>query len=274
MKPYFVLSMIITSLLFGTMTTFAQSELITVDTSQNAYEEGETIVVSGKVTSKIADTPVTLQIFHEGNLVDIAQVIVAQDGNYAHTFIAKGPLWQKDGNYVVRAFYGTSTIETNFEFYSKQTVIATTDIFEVDAGTHGTFDVHYTVRGATVKDMIVDSEIFALIVILETEDDGSITLELPRQSIDAKKTDNQDDTFIILIDGIEVPYKEITTNSEARTITIEFEEGDSDIEIIGTFVVPEFGNIVMIILVVGIISTIILSTKFRLPIIKTQANSY
>jgi len=266
MKRYFIFSLVISALFITSMTAYAQSQLIFVETSQNAYEEGDTIVVSGNVTSIISGTPITLQIFREGNLVDIAQVEIAQDGNYAHTFIAKGPLWQKDGSYIVRAFYGTSTIETGFEFYSKQTLIETTDIFEVDAGSYGTFDIDYTVRGATVKEMIVDSEIFALIVILETGDDGAITLKLPRESIDAKKIDTQDDTFIILIDGIEVPYREVSTNADSRTITIEFEEGDSDIEIIGTFVVPEFGSIVMIILVIGIVSTILLSRKYRIPI--------
>ena len=266
MKRYFIFSLVISALFVTSMTAYAQSQLIFVETSQNAYEEGDTIVVSGNVTSIISGTPITLQIFREGNLVDIAQVEIAQDGNYAHTFIAKGPLWQKDGSYIVRAFYGTSTIETGFEFYSKQTLIETTDIFEVDAGSYGTFDIDYTVRGATVKEMIVDSEIFALIVILETGDDGAITLKLPRESIDAKKIDTQDDTFIILIDGIEVPYREVSTNADSRTITIEFEEGDSDIEIIGTFVVPEFGNIVMIILFIGIFSTILLSTRYRIPI--------
>lgn len=268
MKAAIILTIVIAALSITTMTAFAQSQLLFVETSENSYEEGETIVISGNVTSIIAGTPITLQIFHEGNLVDIAQVEVAQDGNYAHTFIAKGPLWNKDGNYTVRAFYSTATIETSFEFFSKQTLIETADSFEVDAGSFGTFDVDYTVRGATVKNMLVDSEIFALIVILETDDDGSITLKLPRESIDAKAGE-LDDTFIILIDGAEVPYEEITTDIESRTITIQFEQGDSDIEIIGTFVVPEFGSIVMIILVVGIISTIILSGKFRLAIVKS-----
>ena len=268
MNPYFVLSIVVVALFFSTMTVFAQSQLIYVQTSQNVYEEGDTIVISGNVTSIIAGSPVTLQVFYEGNLVDIAQVEVAQDSNYVHTFIGKGPLWQKDGNYIVRAFYGTSTIETSFEFFTKGALQETTDSFEVDAGSYGTFDVDYTVRGATVKNMIVDSEILAIIVILETDDDGSITLELPRESIDAK-VGELDDKYIILIDGAEVAYREITTNSESRTITIEFEEGDTDIEIIGTFVVPEFGNIVMIILVIGIISTILVSRKFRLPITKS-----
>jgi len=266
MKHYFVLAIVIASLFFTTMTAFGQGQLIFVETSQNSYEEGDKIVVSGNVTSIITDTPVLLQIFYEGNFVELAQIDVAQDGNYAHTILAQGPLWKKDGEYTVRVSYGTSAIETSFEFYSKQALIETTHTFDVDAGSYGTFDVDYTIRGATVKEMIVDSEIFALIVILETSDDGAITLKLPRESIDAKKIDTQDDTFIILIDGIEVPYREASTNADSRTITIEFEEGDSDIEIIGTFVVPEFGNIVMIILFIGIFSTILLSTRYRIPI--------
>jgi len=266
MKYYFVFSIVFVALFFTTMTAFGQGQLIFVETSQNSYEEGDKIVVSGNVTSIITGEQVSITIIHEGNLVDIAQIEVAQDGNFATTFNTGGPLWQKDGNYVVRALYAKTTIETSFDFYSKQALIETTDIFEVDAGSYGTFDIDYTVRGATIKNMVVDSEIFALIVILETDDDGAITLELPRDSIDATKTDDQDDSFIILIDGIEVPYREISTNADSRTITIEFEEGDSDIEIIGTFVIPEFGSIVMIILVIGIVSTIFLSSKYRIPI--------
>jgi len=266
MKYYFVLSIVIAALFFTSMTAFGEGQLIFVETSQNAYEEGETIVVSGNVTSIIAGEQVSITIFREGNLVDIAQVQVAQDGKFTSTFKAQGPLWQKDGKYIVRALYGKTTIETSFEFFSKGTLIETTDVFEVDAGSYGTFDVDYTIRGATVKDMRVDSVALALLVILETDDDGAITLELPRESIDAKIMNGQDDDFIILIDGAEVPYIDVSTNSESRKITIQFEEGDSDVEIIGTFVVPEFGSIVMIILVIGIVSTILLSTKYRIPI--------
>ncbi len=72
--------------------------------------------------------------------------------------------------------------------------------------------------------------------------------------------------FNATIEYLYEPYREISTNADSRTITIEFEEGDSDIEIIGTFVIPEFGSLVMIILVIGIVSTIFLSSKYRIPI--------
>ena len=52
---------------------------------------------------------------------------------------------------------------------------------------------------------------------------------------------------------------------DVRTITINFEEGDSQIQIIGTYVIPEFGTIVMIILMVGILTSILL-TKNRFQI--------
>lgn len=271
MKQRKISFLIVMVLSISTVSAFAQTqELISVTTSENSYEEGDTIVVSGNITSIILNTPVTLQIFHEGNLVDIAQITVAQDGKFTHTFQAQGPQWQKDGKYVVRASYGANTmIETNFQYLTKLAVTETTDIFEVKAGSSGTFDVSYTIRGGTVKDMLVDPEIFALIVILETEEEGSLTLDLPRQSIDAKKSDNTDDAYIILIDGVEVPYKEIATDVDSRTITIEFEEGDSDIEIIGTFVVPEFGTITILMLMIGIISMIFLSTKYRRQITNT-----
>jgi len=254
-------------LFFFATPSFAQEPLISVNVSNNSFEEGETIVISGKVSIIILDTPVTIQIFNEGNLIEIRQLLVAQDGSFTTTILAEGGQWQNEGDYTIRAAYGGDNIaETSFEFFKQLAIIDTSDFFEVDAGSSGTFDVEYIIRGGTVKDMIVDSEIFALIVIIESTGDGSLTLDLPRESIDSKKSDGLDDVFIILIDGIEVIYDEAITNENTRTITVQFEEGDSDIEIIGTFIILEFGTIASLILAVSIISVIILSTKKKMQI--------
>lgn len=261
--PHQIIALIVISFFsIAFLSAFAQTEeLISIKTSEKSYEDGDTIVISGNVTAIILDTPITLQIFYENNLVDIGQIIVAQDGSYSFTLKAAGDNWKKDGTYTIRANYGGKTIETTIEFFSKQSVIETTNIFEVDAGSYGTFDVDYTIRGGTVKNMLIDSEIFALIVIIDSESDGSITLDLPRISIDAKKSDNTDDTFLIFIDGAEVRPEETSTTQTSRILKIEFEEGDSDIEIIGTFVVPEFGSIAILILFLAIISAIFVSSK-------------
>ena len=259
---------IIVLLIISTGTVFAQEALISVQTDDNRYDEGDTIVISGQVATVVGDTPVTLQLFSEGNLVDIAQIKVAQDGTYSHTVIAEGPLWKKQGEYVVRVLYGEGNIaESEFDFTPKSDSIETTTNFEVDAGSYGSFDVEYTIKGGTVEDMSVNSNMFTLLVQIDSTDEGTITLDLPREFIDAKKQDGKDEIFIILIDGIEAPYVESSVTSEYRTITINFEEGDSDIEIIGTFVIPEFGTIVMMIMIIGIITVIFASrNKFQIKI--------
>ena len=61
----------------------------------------------------------------------------------------------------------------------------------------------------------------------------------------------------------QVEYEEIAVGSDYRTIRIPLEEGDIWIEVIGTYLIPEFGSIVVIILVVAVSSAIIISkSKF------------
>ena len=254
-------------LFFFTASSFAQESLLSVNVSNNSFEEGETIVISGKVSTVILKTPVTIQIFNEGNLIEIAQLVVAQDGSFTHTIIAQGPQWQNEGNYAIRASYGEGNVaEANFEFFLYKEIAELSDYYEVNASPYGTFDVEYIIRGGILETMKIEPEIFALIVDIESTSDGSLILDLPREAIDAKKSDGSDDLFIIIIDGMEVIYDEAITNENTRTITIQFEEGDSDIIVIGTQIIPEFGTIAPLILAVSIISVIILSTKKKMQI--------
>jgi len=240
--------------------------LLSIEVSNEIYEEGDSIVISGNVTTIVADNPqVTLSIFfgnQSSTLIEIAQLVVAQDGTFTHTILAEGPQWQKDGKYLVRGQYGEGNVaEVSFEFFIGQSMRDTTDIFEVDASSFGTFDVEYTIRGGSISDMIVDSHIFGMKIFIETDSDGNITVDLPRKSIDAKKTNGDDDVFIILIDGVEVPYQEEFDGSKSRVITVDFQEGDSVIEIIGTFVIPEFGTFTSIVLAASIISILAISSR-------------
>jgi len=265
---------LIALLVISTGTVFAQEPTngatVNVQTDAVHYIEGDVIVISGNVFPILPNTPLVLQLFLAESLVDIAQITVAQDGSFSHTVIAEGQLWRNQGDYLVRASYevgGGIVAETEFSFSPKLDSMETTTIFEINAGNQGTFDVEYTIKGGTIKDMIVDPSIFAIIVQIESTDQGTISLDLPREFIGAEKQDGKDDTFIILIDGIEVAYQESVLHSDSRIITINFEEGDSDIEIIGTYVVPEFGTIVMMILIAGIMTVILASrNKFQIKV--------
>ena len=68
---------------------------------------------------------------------------------------------------------------------------------------------------------------------------------------------------MVLVDGEEWDDVEINDNK----VTVMFPAGAEEVEIIGTFVVPEFGTIAAMILAVGMISIIAISAKSRLSII-------
>jgi len=267
---------LISLLIISTGTVFAQEPLINIQTDASHYVEGDIVVVSGSVFPVLPSTPIVLQLFLEEGLIVIAQITVAQDGSFSHIITADGPLWKKQGDYLVRASYEASggiIAEVEFSYSPKSDSIETKDRFEVNAGSSGTFDVNYSIRGGTVKDMVVDQDIFGITIQIESTDEGTISLDLPRDFIGAEKQNGKDEKFIILIknienpDGVYVDYEESVLHSDSRVITINFEEGDSDIEIIGTYVVPEFGTIVMMILIAGIMTVILASrNKFQIKV--------
>ena len=259
---------IIFLLVISVGTVYAQESLplISIQTDDDNYYEGEIIKISGQVNKNIKDTPITLQIFTEnGDLVNIAQINISEDNMFSHSILAKGPLWQKQGEYTIKASYGENGVaESKFGYIPNSQLIPTN--FKVNTGNE-TFDVKYIIKGGTVMDMIVDADMLTLEVQINSTDDGEILLELPREFIGAEKQNGNDEIFIILIDGKQVPYKESSTDSKLRSITIEFEQNDLDIEIIGTYIIPEFGTIAMMILMVGILSTILVArNKFQIKI--------
>ncbi len=126
-------------------------------------------------------------------------------------------------------------------------------------------ELEHDITGGEVIEMEIDTRSKSLIIEVNTVEDGSITVTLPRDVIDAK-----DDVFFVLVDGEEVDFKEDPDTPQQdmdRTLTIMFPAGAEEIEIIGTFVVPEFGTIAAMILAVAIISIIVISAKSRLSII-------
>ncbi|MDE1867432.1 MAG: PEFG-CTERM sorting domain-containing protein, partial [Thaumarchaeota archaeon] len=122
--------------------------------------------------------------------------------------------------------------------------------------------VKYSITNGKVLDIKADTNSKSLIVTIQTTGDGALTIDMPRSLIDAKKTDGTDDQYFVLNDGQENDQFQETSNTATdRTLQIPFTNGTSQIEIIGTMVVPEFGPIAALVLAVAIISIIAISTK-------------
>jgi len=256
-------------------------DTISLSSASDIYYSGDYVTVFGTVNTIFENMPITLQIYHETNLVDVAQVPVAKDGTFVKSFNAVGSQWKEEGTYTVRAQYTQTQIaETTFEFFS-QVIDKSSAIFPVNIPNSGTFDIGYTIRGGEVENISMnqsgqEDERYSLLIETTMDTNGNLILKLPRESFDAQ-SDGKDITFIVMISkedsvaGVDlhhtvtrlnfdqVEYEEIAVSSDYRTIRIPLEEGDQWIEVIGTYVIPEFGSIVIIILVVAVSSAIIIS---------------
>ena len=239
---------------------------ISLSTSSDIYYSGDYVVVFGSVNTIFENMPITIQIYHESNLVDVAQVPVAQDGTFVKSFNAVGQQWIAEGTYTVRAQYTSTQIAaTTFEFFS-QVIDKSSAVFPVQIPNSGTFDVGYTIRGGEVFSISIDQSSYSVGILLQdVNSNGNLILKLPTESFDAK-TDGKNIDFIVLISKendpagqVQVEYEEIATGDNYRTIRIPIEEGDSEVVVVGTYVIPEFGSIVIIILVVAVSSAIIIS---------------
>ena len=115
--------------------------------------------------------------------------------------------------------------------------------------------IPYNISGGMVTGATINTNDNSIIISLDAHDDG-ILIVTPSES-------TQEGIFMVLVDGEE--WDDVAING--NEVTVMFPAGAEEIEVIGTFVVPEFGTIAAMILVVAIISIIAISSKSRLSII-------
>ena len=255
-------------IIVGTIPIFADAlDPLVVTLSKDVYNKGDILVVYGNVPIVFEDIPdLTIQILFDEQVVDIAQIKVAKDGTYAKDFNTNAEKWAHDGQYTVKVYYTEDIFtETYFQFF-QNIVTETSSVFPIDIPNSGTFDLEYTARGFDIKNIELDQDRYSILIEITENSGGNLVLKLPRESFDSKTSDDVDEMFIVLVsksnqsdEFIEVQISEIETTSEFRTISIQIEEDEKFIEMIGTYVIPEFGSIVIMILLVAITSAIIIS---------------
>jgi len=252
----------------GTIPIFAEAlDPLTVELTKDVYNKGDILVVFGNVPVVFDEVPdVTIQILFEEQVIEIAQIKIAEDGTYAKDFNTNAEKWAHDGQYTIKVYYTEDLFNTaTFQFF-QNIITETSSIFPVNIPNSGTFDLEYTASGFDVKNVELIQDRYSLLIEITENTGGNLVVKLPRENFDSKTGNDTDETFIVLVSKdsqsdsfIEVQITEIETASDSRTINIQIEEGEKFIEIIGTYVIPEFGSIVIMILLVAITSAIIIS---------------
>jgi len=247
---------------------FAQeNQSLTITTEKESYSAGEPIQIVGLVESKVTDFKVTLRVFNPvNNLITIDELDVNDDGTFHGEIPTSiGGLWEKDGTYTIIAnYYASEVATTQFEYgvmvsAGVQDVVPEFSVTEDDDYLQSTmledYELGYELTGAKIIRITPDTEMKSLIFEIETYSDGELRITLPKDVIDT-----DEEGFFILVDGIETNH-EAVSNLENWSFVIPFSYGSEEIEIIGTFVIPEFGTIAVLVLVTSIAVIVMISAK-------------
>ena len=288
----------------GVAPVSGENDSIIVTTDKSSYSEDESISISGEIKYLALGDQLTILITSpNGNIAEIDQVTAGPDKKFNTEITPNGAYWKIPGTYVILVTQDENNqATTSFEFSGavnsstneldemvvedaviedaviedaviEDAVIEDSLVDEIavvdsvlTATTVTVQDstdlISYEITNAKLLNVIPDLDAVSLLIYIETTDEGSITLTIPRSVLDAS-INGGDDEFFVLVDGEEVDFEEITTSVD-RTLTIDFLAGTEQIEIIGTFVIPEFGTIAAMILAVAIISIVAISAKSRL----------
>ena len=279
----------------GVSSVSAENGIIEVSTDKLNYSDGETMLIFGEIKNMVSGDQLSILIQSpSGNLVALDQLTVGEENQFSTEIKLGGKLMNLEGIYTIKVQYRDHSTTTSFNFggvtnspaneldeviieesiiedesikdsFIEDSVIVDSVVAATSVTVQDSTDlISYEITNGKLLNVIPDLDAVSLLIYIETTDAGSITLTIPRSVLDASINDG-DDEFFVLVDGEEVDFEEIKTSVD-RTLTIDFLAGTEQIEIIGTFVVPEFGTIAAMILAVAIISIVAISAKSRLSI--------
>jgi len=254
----------------GTGITSAFAAPISIETDSDVYDHSSKITVTGQIANIDPNyLAVALKVLSpNGNIVGVAQPEVNSDGIFVGTFNTSGYAWTNNGTYQITATY--LSIDTTISVEIKDAIgtgvtaeTATVSIAETETTSAYEFpegQIAYDITCSTTSpNFIGNGDDSTLDIYIDATDDGVLTIALDESII--KPFD--DGTFFVLVNNEEVQ----DFVQEGNKLTIPCKVGDEKISIVGSWAVPEFGTIAVMILVVAIVSIIIVSAKTKLSLV-------
>ena len=279
MNSYIMLVPVTILILAGTgvVSQAFAATVITIETDKDIYDHASTIILTGNVDPvDLRGSEVTIMCKSPGGMgvCGIYQLSVNSDGNFSVSINTATFLMKKDGIYEFQANYSgladaTVSVELTNAIETSETGTAVTGTAVTGTGEAETDEgsLYKLAPGQIVYDMTCNASpaFFAnadddsIVILLDATDDGILTITLHDELI--KPFD--DGTFAVIVDNqVMQDFTQI-----GNTLTIPCLAGTEKIEIHGSWAIPEFGVIAVMILAVAIISIIVVTAKTRLSIV-------
>jgi len=272
MHVHSIYAIIVIFIVAGTSITSAFAAPISIETDSDVYDHSSIITVTGQIANLDPNyLAVALKVLSpNGNIAGVAQPGVNNDGSFMGTFNTSGYSWKNNGTYQIIATY--QKIDTTISIEIKdaietgmtaETAAATAPIAETEAASFYEFpegQIAYDITCSTTSPSFIgNGDDSTLDIYIDATDDGVLTISLDESII--KPLD--DGTFFVLVNN--ESFFDFT--QEGNKLTIPCNVGDEKISIVGSWAIPEFGTIAVMILVVAIVSIIIVSAKTKLSLV-------
>jgi len=266
----------------GVVSQAFAATVITIETDKDIYDHASTIILTGNVDPvDLRGSEVTIMCKSPGGMgvCGIYQLSVNSDGNFSVSINTATFLMKKDGIYEFQANYSgladvTVSVELTNAIETSETgtavigtaVIGTAVTGTGEAGTdEGSFyklapgQIEYDITCNASPAFFANADDDSIVILLDATDDGILTITLHDELI--KPFD--DGTFVVIVDNqVMQDFTQI-----GNTLTIPCLAGTEKIEIHGSWAIPEFGVIAVMILAVAIVSIIVVTAKTRLSIV-------
>ena len=235
-----------------------------MEVNGDTFDHNSTIEINGQVGNMRQGTPVTLIVTGSTGVVTIEQITPSSDGSFSLSVNTASPLMKYDGEYKIKATYGDAGINDVIVVTLEGGLVKQAPSHSGHEEEHHheaadfTKELDYNISGGMVESITATGDDSLLVSIHMAEDDGELTITLSEDII----TPFNDGSFFVLVNGEESD----DAHQMGNKLMIPFDATTTDIEIVGTHVVPEFGTIAMIVLAVAIVSIIAVSAKSRLSI--------
>jgi predicted secreted protein with PEFG-CTERM motif len=223
--------------------------ILWVENFDYTYDHNSVITINGHSKLNNPEIPITVTVSDPiGNIVTVDQIMVKPGSDFQLTFNTSGPLWKKDGMYIIKAQGGPASTIFKTNVVLTGAVPSGIECSDNELNADG-YCIPYEISGALVSSASLNPQGKSIVIILDDAKKGTLTIK--------PSTDIINGIFMVLIDGEESSNISITGND----VTIMFPEDSTEIEVVGTFVIPEFGQVTVLILIVSIILGVIISNR-------------
>jgi outer membrane protein assembly factor BamB len=212
------------------------------------------ITITGSLTPAFRGEVVELRYVEPAGDVTTVPLVVGSGGSFTHVIEPQiVGTWRVTAEFNGEGYYLDSQSAAVSFTVSEQEPGSSVYRLEVE-GSQVSYPIVYDIEGGNITGMLIDEESKSLDIDISAAQDGTLTIELPRNVIDAF-----DSSYQVYVDGQAIEFREIEADAGFRTLAIPFSGDAEQVQVTGTYIVPEF-PLALVVMALAIAGAVVAAT--------------